>query len=75
VLPAALLGIHFLNVAAFSLNHEFRLAFPLYVAGILSLPLLWFAFNPLAIETSGGPLTDNDVAAVGTGERQRQGVE
>ena len=77
VLPAALLGFHFLNVAAFSLNHEFRLAFPLYVAGILSLPLLWFVAKPesLAAVAPGRALADDDVAAVGAGERQSQGVE
>lgn len=75
LLPGALIGFHFLNVAAFSLNHEFRLAFPLYVAGILSLPLVWFVANPLSIETSGGPFADEDVAAVGAGERQDEGFE
>jgi hypothetical protein len=77
VLPAALLGFHLLNVAAFSLNHEFRLAFPLYVAGILSLPLLWFVANPesLPLETSRGPLTHDDIAAVGAGERQIESFE
>jgi len=77
VLPAALLGFHLLNVAAFSLNHEFRLAFPLYVAGILSLPLLWFVANPesLPLETSRGTLAHDDIAAVGAGERHVESVE
>jgi len=77
VLPAALLGFHFLNVAAFSLNHEFRLAFPLYVAGILSLPLLWFIARPdsLPDEVSDGSLPDDDIASVGFGERYIERVE
>jgi len=46
LIPGTLLGVHLLNVAATSLNHEFRIAYPLYVAGILSLPLLWFVRYP-----------------------------
>ena len=77
VLPAALLGFHFLNVAAFSLNHEFRLAFPLYVAGILSLPLWWFVAHPesLAGEGTGGTLAHDDIAAIGAGKRQVEGIK
>jgi hypothetical protein len=77
VLPAALLGFHLLNVAAFSLNHEFRLAFPLYVAGILSLPLLWFVAKPgsLPPEMLRGTLANDDVTAVGVGKRQVESVE
>ncbi len=72
LLPGSLFGIHLLNVAATSLNHEFRLAFPLYVAGILSLPLLWFVAFPEPLTRSVGSvvsdrrsLLDHDVAPVG----------
>jgi hypothetical protein len=46
LVPGALFGAHLVNVAATSLNQEFRLAFPLYLAGLLSLPLLWFVRYP-----------------------------
>lgn len=80
LIPGSLLGIHLLNVAATSINQEFRLAFPLYVAGILSLPLLWFVRFPLQLtradlESSGRPFNDDDVASVRLGERQAQRVE
>lgn len=77
LLPASLLGFQLLNVAAFSLNHEFRFAFPLYVAGILSLPLWWFVAHPgsLAREGPGRTLANNNIGAVGAGERQVEGVE
>ncbi len=65
-----------MNVAFTSLNHEFRLAFPLYLAGILSLPLLWFVRHPVRLPHPVGrvvvtqrPLLDDDVAAVGVGQR------
>ncbi len=77
LLPGSLLGIHLLNVAATSLNHEFRLAFPLYVAGILSLPLLWFVRHPdrLTMVSARRALPDDDVAPVRAGKRQFQRVE
>ncbi|NNC93834.1 MAG: hypothetical protein HKN80_15225 [Acidimicrobiia bacterium] len=74
-LPGALFGLHLLNVAASSLNHEFRLALPLYVMGILSLPLLWFVFSPLADEPPRRAFPNDDVTAVGAGQRQSQGIE
>ncbi len=77
LLPGALLAIHLVNVAATSLNHEFRLAFPLYIGGILSLPLLWFVRHPdrLAIVSAGRAFPDDDIAPVRAGKRQFQGVE
>ncbi len=81
-LPGALLGIHLLNVAATSLNHEFRLAFPLYVAGLLSLPLLWFARHPeqLAqpdrlVEAPRRAFLDHDVAPIGSRQQHAERVE
>ena len=44
--PGFLIGWHGFNVAATLLTQEFRLAFPLYLASLMSLPLLWFAFRP-----------------------------
>jgi hypothetical protein len=82
LIPGTLLGIHLLNVAATSLNHEFRLAFPLYVTAIMSLPLWWFvrspdqlAEPPGAFEPTGRTLDDDDVTAVRIGEPHIEGVE
>ncbi len=44
--PGLLIGWHGFNVAVTALTQEFRLAFPLYVASLMSLPLLWFAYRP-----------------------------
>ncbi len=38
--PAALIGVHLLNVVLTSLNQEFRFALPLYLMALLSLPLV-----------------------------------
>jgi uncharacterized membrane protein YhaH (DUF805 family) len=78
--PAGLLAIHLINVAATSLNHEFRLAFPLYVAGIMSLPLLWFVRFPgdlvhVPTVPDGRTLPDNDVAPVGGRQAEMEGIE
>jgi len=52
LVPGSLLGIHLVNVATSSLNHEFRFAFPLYVAGVICLPLLWLAAFPEPLQRS-----------------------
>jgi hypothetical protein len=82
LVPGSLLGAHLLNVMATSLNHEFRLALPLYVTGIMSWPLLWFAFHPDRLEepgptvvASGRSLLDDDIAAIRARERETEGVE
>ena len=82
LIPGALLGIHLLNVAATSLNHEFRFAFPIYVAAIMSWPLWWFVRYPerLANPHSGGEpagrtLLHHDVAAIGVGQGDAERVE
>ncbi|MBT8203696.1 MAG: hypothetical protein HKN74_14405 [Acidimicrobiia bacterium] len=80
LLPGSLLGAHLINVAATSLNHEFRLAFPLYVAGIMSLPLLWFAADPArlaagAVVVDGGTLPNGNVGSVRPGQGAPQGGE
>lgn len=76
LLPGALLAIHLVNVAGTSLNHEFRLAFPLYVGGLMCLPLLWFAAFPRSSHRPVGglirddrSLLDQDVAPVGSRKR------
>ena len=76
LIPGALFAIHLLNVAGTSLNHEYRLAFPLYVAGLMSLPLWWFVVFPEPLQRSvnrdvsnGGSLFDDDVASVGRWKR------
>jgi hypothetical protein len=82
LIPGSLLAIHLVNVAATSLNHEFRLAFPLYVAGLLSLPLLWFARHPDRLAQADGPvvtgrgaLLHDDIAPVGARQHQAERVE
>jgi len=82
LVPGALFGAHLLNVMATSLNHEFRLALPLYVTGLMSLPLLWFAFDPDRLDQSLGvsevkrrSLLDDDIASIGERKRQADGVE
>ena len=65
--PGFLIGWHAVNVALAALTQEFRLAFPLYLAALMSLPLVWFAFRPeearlgdpqSPIVTGGRPLQD-----------------
>lgn len=65
--PGLLIGWHLVNVAVTALTQEFRLAFPLYMASLMSLPLLWFAIRPLELrlpdakipgEPRGGSLVD-----------------
>lgn len=70
--PGLLLAAHTFNVAATTLSHQFRLAFPIYVGGLLSLPLLWFIYRPQDLQSSpvGGvanrrTLEDADVGTVG----------
>ena len=82
LIPGTLLGIHLLNVAATSLNHEFRLAFPLYVTAIMSLPLWWFVRNPEALPEPAGSveatrrtLQHDNVAAIGIGKHHIEGIE
>ncbi len=82
LIPGTLLGFHLLNVAVTSLNHEFRFAFPLYVAAIMSLPLWWFVRYPErlaepegALEATRRTLRNDDVAAVGFGEGDSEGVK
>jgi hypothetical protein len=82
LIPGTLVGIHLINVAATSLNHEFRIAFPLYVTAIMSLPLWWFVRYPErlaqpegALEPTGRTLLDDDVAAIGRRQGDVEGVE
>lgn len=80
LVPGSLLGAHLINVAATSLNHEFRLAFPLYVAGLMSLPMLWFAAEPArlaagSVVVNRRALADDDVGSVGPGQGASQGGE
>lgn len=82
LVPGSLLGAHLLNVMATSLNHEFRLALPLYVTGIMSWPLLWFVFHPDRLEQTERvgvvkrrSLLDDDIAAIGERKWQAEGVE
>ena len=65
--PGFLIGWHAVNVALTALTQEFRLAFPLYLAALMSLPLVWFAFRPeearlgdpqSPVVTGGRPLQD-----------------
>ncbi|MGI9649148.1 MAG: hypothetical protein ACR2OI_11560 [Acidimicrobiia bacterium] len=82
LVPGSLWGAHLLNVMATSLNHEFRLVLPLYVAGIMSWPLLWFVFHAEQLDETGSALVtsrrsllDDDIAAIRDRERQSEGVE
>jgi hypothetical protein len=82
LIPGTLLGIHLLNVAGTSLNHEFRLVFPLYVTAIMSLPLWWFVRNPEQLSEPKGAfepirrtLHNDDVAAVGIGKPHSEGIK
>jgi hypothetical protein len=82
LIPGTLVGIHLINVAATSLSHEFRFAFPLYVTAIMSLPLWWFVRYPERLSHPEGgvvatrrTLLDHDVAAVGFGQRDLEGGE
>lgn len=82
LIPGGLLGIHLLNVSFTSLNHEFRLAFPLYVAGLLSLPLLWFARHPGGLAqpeaghvAMGRTLLHDNVTSVRVRQRESERVK
>ncbi len=56
LMPAALLAAHLVNVAVTTPAQEFRFAFGLYVAGILSLPLLWLVLRPEQESQASHPL-------------------
>ncbi|NNL12290.1 MAG: hypothetical protein HKO82_01215 [Acidimicrobiia bacterium] len=82
LIPGTLVAIHLLNVAATSLNHEFRLAFPLYVTAFMSLPLWWFVRYPERLSQAEGSvesprrtLLDDNVAAVRIGQGDVEGIE
>lgn len=80
--PGLLIAAHVFNVAATSLSHQFRLAFPIYVAGLLSLPLLWFLYRPSDLQSPSvlgiadrGALEDPHAAPTGLGGVESRGSQ